>query len=204
MSSPTLSGERLGRMSTAAILGAVAMIVVAAVVQVSMLTRLPLPGATPGLVLLVLIGLALSRGSLTGALAGFGAGMVLDLMPPADHAVGRYAFVLCLIGYLLGLLGSRIYGTAIGLMAVTAVTSAAAFIGFAATGALTGDPRANWSDVWDLLPSAVLYTTALAPFVVRSVLSRYRPLTRGELGTVVTARKARRLNPLARRQERML
>jgi rod shape-determining protein MreD len=198
---PTLSAERLGRMGITAILLAVGLVVAAAVIQVSVLTRLPLPGATADLVLLVLMGIALARGPLTGALAGFGAGLVLDLMPPADHAVGRYAFVLCLAGYLLGLLGPRIFGSTFGLMVLTALTATGTFLTFVAIGALTGDPRTQWSTVADLLLSAVLYTTALAPLVVRPVLTHFRPAARGEMGLVISARKARRLNPLARRQE---
>jgi hypothetical protein len=46
--------------------------------QVSILAGLPLPGGTADLVLLVLIGIALARGPQTGALAGFGAGLVVD------------------------------------------------------------------------------------------------------------------------------
>lgn len=201
---PTLSIERLGRMGTTAILMVVGLVVAAAVAQVSILTRLPLPGATADLVLLVLMGVALARGPQTGALAGFGAGLVLDLMPPADHAVGRYAFVLCLAGYLLGQLGPRVFGTVLGLMALAAITAAGVFFGFAAIGALTGDPRVSWAAVLDLLPSVVLYTTVLAPLIVRPVLAYYRPVARGDLGTVITARRARRLNPLAHRQERLL
>ena len=201
LGAPTLSAERLGRMGITAILVAVGLVVAAAVFQVSVLTRLPLPGATADLVLLVLMGIALARGPLTGALAGFGTGLVLDLMPPADHAVGRYAFVLCLAGYLLGLLGPRIFGTTFGLMVLTALTATGTFLAFAAIGALTGDPRTQWSTVADLLPSAVLYTTALAPLVVRPVLTYFRPAVRGEMGLVIRARRARRPNPLARRQE---
>jgi len=201
LGTPTLSAERLGRMGITAILVAAGLVVAAAVIQVSVLTRLPLPGATADLVLLVLIGIALARGPLTGALAGFGAGLVLDLMPPADHAVGRYAFVLCLAGYLLGQLGPRIFGSTFGLMVLSALTATGTFLAFVVIGALTGDPRTQWSTVADLLPSAVLYTTVLAPLVVRPVLTYFRPAARGELGLVIRARKARQLNPLARRQE---
>jgi len=85
------------------ILLSVTLVVVALVVQVSVLARLQLPGAVPDLVLLTVVGLALVYGPVSGSLIGFGAGLLADLAPPADHAAGRYALVLCVIGYLAGL-----------------------------------------------------------------------------------------------------
>ena len=194
--------ERQGPMGAVAILAAIGLIIGAAVIQVSILTRLPLPGGTAELVLLVLIGIALARGPQAGAVAGFGAGLVLDLMPPADHGVGRYAFVLCLAGYLLGMLGRRVsVDSTLGIMATTAVTATGVFLGFAAIGALVGDPRVTGPAVVRLLPSVVLYTTALAPLVARPVLRFFRSESRSEFGAVITARRAHRLKPLARRQE---
>lgn len=194
--------ERQGRMGAVAILAAIGLIIGAAVIQVSILTRLPLPGGTAELVLLVLIGIALARGPQAGAVAGFGAGLVLDLMPPADHGVGRYAFVLCLAGYLLGMLGRRVsVDSTLGIMATTAVTATGVFLGFAAIGALVGDPRVTGPAVVRLLPSVVLYTTALAPLVARPVLRFFRSESHSEFGAVITARRAHRLKPLARRQE---
>lgn len=199
---PAFRAERQDRMSAVAIIAAIGLIVAAAVIQVSILTRLPLPGGTADLVLLVLIGIALARGPQTGAVAGFGAGLVVDLMPPADHGVGQYAFVLCLAGYLLGMLGRRVVvDTTVGIMALTAITAAGVFLGFAAIGALTGDPRVTWAGVVRLLPSVVLYTTALAPLVARPVLAFFRAQSHNEFGAVITARRAHRLKPLARRQE---
>jgi rod shape-determining protein MreD len=80
------------------------LVVVALVVQVSVFARLGLPGAVPDLLLLVVIGLALVYGPVGGCLVGFCAGLLADLAPPSDHAVGRYALVLCLLGYGAGLL----------------------------------------------------------------------------------------------------
>src|SRR4051795_11024500 len=80
-----------------------ALVVVALVVQVSVLARLHLPGAVPDLLLLTVLGLAMVYGHVGGALVGFGAGLLAALAPPADHAAGRYALVLCVIGYLAGL-----------------------------------------------------------------------------------------------------
>src|SRR3954467_11965431 len=79
------------------------LVVFAMVAQVSVLARLHLPGAVPDLLLLTVLGLAIAYGHVGGCLVGFGAGLLADLAPPAHHAVGRYALVLCVIGYLAGL-----------------------------------------------------------------------------------------------------
>jgi len=95
----------------ARVLLAAALVLAALAVQVAMLSRLPLPGATPDLVLLVVVALALAHGSTFGLMTGFLAGLATDLVPPAEHEVGRWAFVLTVLGYLAGL--ARIY-TALG------------------------------------------------------------------------------------------
>ena len=47
--------------------------------------------------------LALAYGPGFGLVCGFAAGLAVDLVPPADHEVGRWALVLTLVGYLAGL-----------------------------------------------------------------------------------------------------
>ena len=55
-----------------------ALLFVAAVIQVSLLSSIDLAGAVPDLLLVSLLSVALLRGSLFGAVAGFAAGFVLD------------------------------------------------------------------------------------------------------------------------------
>ena len=55
-----------------------ALLFAAAVIQVSLLSTIDLAGAVPDLLLVTLVTIALLRGSLFGAVAGFGAGLVLD------------------------------------------------------------------------------------------------------------------------------
>jgi rod shape-determining protein MreD len=57
---------------------AAALLFVAAVIQVSLLSAIDLAGATPDLLLVTLLSVALLRGSLFGACCGFAAGFVLD------------------------------------------------------------------------------------------------------------------------------
>jgi rod shape-determining protein MreD len=63
---------------TADVSKAAALLFVAAVIQVSLLSTIDLAGATPDLLLVTLLSVALLRGSLFGACAGFAAGLVLD------------------------------------------------------------------------------------------------------------------------------
>ena len=83
---------------------AAVVITAAMLLQVSVANRLPMPGSVaPDLVLLAVVALALVNGSLPGLVAGFFAGLATDIVPPADHTIGRYALVYCLIGYICGL-----------------------------------------------------------------------------------------------------
>ncbi|CAM5669106.1 Peptidoglycan D,D-transpeptidase MrdA [Streptomyces microflavus] len=66
----------------------IALVVVALVVQVSVLARLQLPGAVPDLLLLTVLGLAFVYGPVSGSLIGFGAGLLADLAPPPTTPPG--------------------------------------------------------------------------------------------------------------------
>lgn len=57
---------------------AAALLFVAAVIQVSLLSSIEVAGAVPDLLLVTLLSVALLRGSLFGAICGFAAGLVLD------------------------------------------------------------------------------------------------------------------------------
>lgn len=147
-----------------------ALLSTAVVVQTVVLSRLPLPGATPDLVLLVVVGLALVQGSNSGAVVGFCGGLLLDLVPPADDQVGRWALVLCLVGWFAGRAADAAEGSAFVPLLVVAVASAASLVVYAVVGFVLGDVRVSGGDVLSALPLAVLYDVALAPFVVPLVM----------------------------------
>ncbi|MFI5528627.1 rod shape-determining protein MreD [Kitasatospora sp. NPDC051853] len=152
------------------------LLMLALVVQVSVLGRLQLPGATPDLMLLVVVGLALVYGPTSGCLIGFAAGLLADLAPPSDHAVGRYALVLCLLGYAAGLLrpeGGR-QRSALSALLVVAVAAVASTLLYAMVGALVGDTAARHVGLTGLVFSALLYDVLLAPFVVPAVMALAR------------------------------
>jgi rod shape-determining protein MreD len=152
----------------------VALVVVAVALQVTLLSRLPLPGATPDLVLLVVVGLALSGGPAAGLLTGFGAGLAVDLAPPADHEVGRWALVLTLVGYLAGLAQAETRRSAFVPLAVVAAAGAGSVLLYAAVGALLEDPNISWTAVNRLLPTAVVYDVVLSAFAVPAIIAMAR------------------------------
>ncbi|MFD8739618.1 rod shape-determining protein MreD [Streptomyces sp. NPDC059618] len=154
----------------------VTLVVVALVIQVSVLARLHLPGAVPDLVLLTVLALALVYGHVGGALIGFGAGLLSDLAPPADHAAGRYALVLCVVGYLAGLAkpeNGRLK-SATGPMAVVVAAAIGSTVLYAGVGALVGDTAARHVGLSNLLITATLYDLLLAPFVVPVLMALAR------------------------------
>lgn len=152
------------------------LVVVALVIQVSVLGRLQLPGAVPDLVLLTVVALALVYGHVSGALIGFGAGLLADLAPPADHAAGRYALVLCLIGYLVGLArpDSGRFRSAWGPMLTVVAAAIGSTLLYAGVGALVGDTAARHVGLTGLLFTATLYDLLLAPFTVPFIMALAR------------------------------
>ncbi|MEU2732433.1 rod shape-determining protein MreD [Streptomyces griseoviridis] len=149
-----------------------ALIVVALVIQVSVLARLHLPGAVPDLLLLTVLALAMVYGHIGGALVGFGAGLLADLAPPADHAAGRYALVLCVVGYLAGLVkpeNGRLKSATAPMLVVVGAAIGSTLL-YASVGALVGDTAARHVGLTGLLFSATVYDLLLAPFVVPGVM----------------------------------
>lgn len=139
----------------------------AALAQGVVLARLPWWGpGTPDLAALVVVGVALGAGARAGALCGFGTGIALDLLPPADHATGQWAFTLCALGYAVGLLTRDVQGSIPLTVAVGAVTASLAPLGFTLFGAVLGDPRAEPLAALGRLPAVAVWTLVLAVAVV--------------------------------------
>ncbi|MCX4667233.1 rod shape-determining protein MreD [Streptomyces sp. NBC_01381] len=168
------------------------LVVVALVIQVSVLARLQLPGAVPDLVLLTVLGLALVYGHVGGALIGFGAGLLSDLAPPADHAAGRYALVLCVVGYLAGLAKPETgrLRSATGPLVVVVGAAIGSTLLYAGVGALVGDTAARHVGLGGLLFTAALYDLLLAPFTVPLIIALARRADNDPLGESSSGAKA--------------
>ena len=150
---------------------AVVAVLVAVVVQTALLDRLPFPGGSaPDLVLVLVVTLALASGPMEGALIGFGAGLALDVAPPASNLLGLSALVFCLVGYGCGRLRSPLERSAWLPLAVVALGVAAGEALYALVGMIFGDPGITWQSVRLVLPVSVAYDLLLCPFVVYAVV----------------------------------
>lgn len=146
------------------------LVFVAAVLQVTFVTRLPLPGGiSPDLMLVVVAALALRTGALRGCVTGFFAGVLADILPPAYHTIGRYALVYCIIGYLVGLAREEIEDSAVLSVVAVALAAVAGTLLYTLLGVVFGDPRVTGAAVARVMPFSVLYDVLLSPFVLFAV-----------------------------------
>ena len=124
----------------------------------------------------MVLGLAFVYGPVSGALIGFGAGLLADLAPPADHAAGRYALVLCVIGYLAGMARPEKgqLKSAFAPMAFVVAAALGSTLLYAGVGALVGDTAARHVGLGSLLFTAVVYDLLLAPFTVPLIMALAR------------------------------
>lgn len=150
------------------------LVLLACIVDAVLFDPMNLPGAPPNVLLLIVAAIALVLGPVGGALTGFFAGLAADVLPPADHLIGRYALVLCLAGYLVGLFRDEARDSVP--LALIAVASAAALatILYGALGGLLSDGSASGGAVIASLPFAIVYDVLLAPFIVPWVMKLAR------------------------------
>lgn len=144
-------------------------LLLAFLLQVSFLARLGLPGATPDLVVVTLVALALAYGPLTGVLSGFGAGMLVDLAPPADGPIGFAALVYLVIGAAAGAAVDPRDRTVPVLAGIVALSAGGAVLATAALDALVGSDRVVWSEVPAVALSSAAYAVLVAPLVLLAV-----------------------------------
>jgi rod shape-determining protein MreD len=159
-------------MSRARVLVALAAVVVALVLQVSLFPHLAWQGIVPNLCLLVVVAAALTIPAPSALLLGFAAGVALDLAPPADHVAGRRALALTVVAFLAARVRQDVRPTAV---AVVATVAAASFIGtsiFALTGLLLGDA---WSvaELLQVIVVAVVWDVLLTPFVLPPLMKLF-------------------------------
>lgn len=145
---------------------AVAVVLTALLVQAVVVNRLPLPGSGPDLPVLIVVAFALGSGPSYGVVLGFLTGLAADVLPPADHTLGRLALAYAVVGYLAGLVEDVEERSVLTTVAVVAVASGAAVVLYAGVGGLVGDQRITAGTVAHSLVSTVIYDVVLAPFVV--------------------------------------
>jgi rod shape-determining protein MreD len=163
-------------MTLARSLTAVAAVVVALVLQVTVFPHVAWQGIVPNLVLLVVVAAALTRGPEFAAALGFVGGVALDLAPPADHVAGRWALALVIVGYLAGRLRQDQKPTT---TTVVLTVAGASFVGssvFALTGMVLDDAGTDVGGLLTVVLVAVLWDVLLTPFVLPPLLAMFRKL----------------------------
>ncbi len=153
---------------------AVATVLTALIVQVAFLARLDLPGATPNLVLVVVLVLAAGGGPMMGTVVGFSAGVLVDLAPPAAGAVGQTAAVFAVAGFVAGHLTPDLGKPALDSVLSVAGLCGAALFGQVLISAIIGIPEVTWTRVPLLLATEVGYSAVLAIAVLPGIGLLYR------------------------------
>ena len=151
-------------MTASRLLLGVVTVVTALLLQVTVVTRLPLPGAAPDLVLVLVLAYALVEGPLSGMVTGFAAGLLADTV--ADSELGRLALAYAVAGYVVGLLEDDAERSVLLPFLAVGLGGAVALSAFAAEGVLLGDPRITGAAFLRSLASSVPYDVVLTPFVV--------------------------------------
>ena len=116
--------------------------------------------------LLVVVAAGLAHGSELGLVLGFGAGLLLDLAPPADHVAGRWALALMVVGYVAGRLacaGPPSRRPVAAAVAAGVLRSSATSV-FALTGLLLRDPAVGVGELLRVeVLVALVWDVALGP-----------------------------------------
>jgi rod shape-determining protein MreD len=136
-------------------------VAVAALLQATVFASIDVLGGTPDVLLVVLVGIALLRGSVVGAVAGFSGGLLLDVL--TLDTLGVTALTLALAGYWTGR-----YGETTGrdrahapLLSVVVVTVLAAVLGYALH-FLIGEEVSVRRALWETLVPALGLNLLLA------------------------------------------
>ena len=158
--------------------GAVAgLVFAAAILQSALFSSLDILGGAADVLLLALIGIALARGAVTGALAGFFGGMLIDVI--TLDTLGVSALLYALAGYWTGR-----YGETTGrdrahapLLAVLVFTILLAYAGFGLHFLLGDEVSARRALLETLVPGLALNLILAAPVLAlcRAVLRRTSP-----------------------------
>ena len=138
--------------------------------QLTVLPWIHLPGATPDLLLVAVAALGLAGGPVRGAAAGFVAGLLIDIVPPADGVLGLSAVILTVVGYLAGEFGDRRDDRpALVTLAFVALLGGVSVAAYAVFGSIVGNSAADWNRLPLFIVTAALYAGVVAAFLVPAV-----------------------------------
>lgn len=144
---------------------AVLTIFFATLIQPIFLAQLRLPGATIDLILVVVCSWAITKGPLVGAVAGFVAGLLIDLIPPTEPVLGLNSLALTVVGFTVGTLGVKPSKSFFRPILVVALAGIILILLRATLISIFDSPIA-FSRVSELLITQAIYTSLLAVFVI--------------------------------------
>ena len=154
-----------------------ALVFAAALLQVTLVASIDVAGGTADLLLLTLLPIAFLRGSVTGAVAGFGGGLLIDVL--TLDTLGVTALLYALAGYWAGRYGEttgrdRMHAPVLALLVATV---GIAFGGYALHFLLGEEVSARLALYDTLVPSLALNLLLGIPVYtfVRSALARSLP-----------------------------
>lgn len=143
---------------------------IAIVAQAVIFRYVSVDGVVPNLALLIVVVAAISRGSQFASVLGFGAGLLLDLAPPADHVAGRWALALVLVGFLAGRVRQDARNSPVAAVLLVGAMSFVATSIYALSGAVLNDGGLGIDATLRVIVISVLWDVMLAPFVVPVLL----------------------------------
>lgn len=170
-------------------------VLLSVIIELTLLTRLDLPGATPDLVVVTFVAIALAMGPTQGAIAGFAAGVLVDLAPPADTLLGVNAIVYMVIGFITGFVVDPRDRTVPIEMGIVGLSAAGATIATAALDTMLGSGRVVWEQIPGMALSSAIYALIMAPVIVVAiewVVRKATPEILVERGVTVAGREVSR------------
>lgn len=141
----------------------------AVLIELTLLSRLGLPGATPDLVVVTVVAIALAMGPVQGAVAGFVAGVLIDVAPPGDTLLGVNAIVYVVIALIAGSAVDPRDRTVPVLVGICGLSTGAAVLATSALDTMLGSDRVDWEQIPVLVLTSALYGLVLAPLVIPAV-----------------------------------
>jgi rod shape-determining protein MreD len=154
-------------------------LLVALILQSSIAPYMAVFGVVPNFLFLIVITLALTEGPVAGAVSGFVGGLLFGLL--GTSAVGPYALVLCVVGYVAGMLSANMFAEGWLLpVSVVALASLTTEIAYGIVLAILGSGTPFWGSLLTIMLPSAVYHTVLAvlvyPWLAR-VLRPERPMT---------------------------
>ena len=146
----------------------------ALVIQSAILARLGLPGATPDMLLVAVLVIALAAGPLVGTVVGFSAGVLVDIAPPAPRSPAPTPAPSAPAGFAIGQAQFPSARPAFAAVLLVGGVSAAVVLGQAILGTLLGQPEVTWSVVPLFVVTQFVYSALLAFVMIPAIGLLYR------------------------------